>query len=305
MHMPPILRGHAVFKCSRFGYFVYSFMLTMVFFFLFLPDSASYIMVESSAQLFRHAVSIASFPNGNLLIVDQGNNTVNIVGTNNSIVRSIGGQGWGNESLDSPTDISSSFLLDMAVVDYNNRRIQRFDKNLHFIQSYDDQTITVQGRFQPIAAAISLRGELFVLDGDNNFCVKLDVRGKVERTFGSINDLKNGIVNPKDITVSENDDVYILDGERILVFDLFGNLQSAIPLAGGKKWSSINISRNILLAVSPDRILLMDRSGTVLRSITPASLIGSEFPGQFSDAIIIGETLVILSRTSVFRCVIP
>lgn len=279
-------------------------IITMMLGFILLSDSVQTVVVESSAALFMKAVSLASFPDGKLMVVDQGSNTVNIIGPKNTIDRSIGGQGWGSESLDTPTDVASSFLLDLFVVDYNNRRVQRFDKRLHFIQSLNEESISFSRRFQPIAAAVSPQGELFVLDGDNNVAVKIGVNGRIEREFGTLNDSPIGIVEPKDIAVSAGYDVCVLDGSRSLIFDIYGNFKRTIDLAPASDWKTISITDNILVATSSTMITLIDLVSSEQRTITSDFVIGEGTIGPFNDALFSGNRLIIITDTTLLRCVL-
>lgn len=277
-------------------------LIALMICFFVQSDSVQTVVVESSVKLFQKAVSIAALQDGKLLIIDQETNTLNVVGKRNGIERSIGGQGWGNEALDYPTDVGSSFMLDMFVVDYNNRRVQRFDKRLHFIQSYNDQTVDFSGRFQPIACAVSQQGELFILDADNNTVIKLSARGRVERSFGTFKDAKHSILNPKDISVSPNNDVCVLDGSRVLVFDIYGNIQRTITLSTNKEWKTISISGNILVVTSSDEIRIIDLTRSLQLTISADSLIGVTVADPFSDAMISDNRILILTKTTLYRC---
>lgn len=272
-------------------------------FFFFLSDSTVTVVVESSQQLFGSAVSCSLAPDGMLFVVDQKKNTLHQISSSNTIVRTIGGKGWGTTEFDLPLDVSSSFLLDLFVVDGNNQRIQRFDKHFNFLQTYDELSITqMKERFKPRACAVSSLGDLYVIELDGNRIIKISPRGVYEREFGTFKDGKGSLIEPKDIAVTMNDEIVVLDKECVIVFDRFGNFLRKIFLSGNDEWRTISVSEDILCLVSSQKITLINIESSEQRTILPQTILGAAIDEPFTDAVIQNSALIILTPTTLFRC---
>jgi hypothetical protein len=71
--------------------------------------------------------------------------------------------------------------------------------------------------------AFSRLGDLFLIDSENTRIMKVDRSNNVERTFGGIDAGKGRLQNPTRIEVGPKDNVFVVDGHRIVIFDAFGN----------------------------------------------------------------------------------
>lgn len=283
----------------------FTMLLALLTFFFFASDSATTVVVESSQRLFESAVCCSSAPDGMLYIVDQKKNSVHQVSPTNFIVHTVGGKGWGNTEFDLPLDVASSFLLDLFVVDGNNQRVQRFDKQFNFLRTYDESSIPqLNGRFKPRACTFSSLGDLFVVEQDGNRIIKISQRGVYEREFGTYKDGKGMLVDPQDIAMTSNDEIVVLDKESCVVFDRFGNYLRRIPLLPKNEWRTMSISDNILCIVSPLKILLINMLTLEQITIIPQSFIGALINETFSDALIQNSTLVVLTPTTIYRCIL-
>ncbi|MFA5833702.1 MAG: NHL repeat-containing protein [Bacteroidota bacterium] len=282
-------------------------MIALTFIFLLVqPDSIQSIIVESSQQLFQKATSISAAPDGKVFVIDQSSNSLYVISQQNSILKTLGGLGWGNDAFDFPTDISSSFLLDILVVDANNRRVQRYDKNFNYIQTYDENILPQSsGRFQPIATATSNQGDLYILDNDGRRVITVNSRGQFEREFGTFADSKGRLIDPRDITVTAENEVIVLDGKTVIIFDRFGNYVRSIKLSSKESWKTINVSGRELIISSSSRIELINLDMNTSITIKHQSLIGSKVEEPFSDALIQGSILIILTQTTLYRCSFP
>lgn len=281
-------------------------MLLILFILSLMPaDTLQTVIVESSVKLFSAIVSISSTVDRNILVVDQDRHTVTMVNSRNEFVGKAGGQGWGNESLDLPRDVSTSFLLDLFVVDVNNRRVQRFDKQLHFIRTYDEASLGLTNRFQPIAAGHSSQGDIFILDDDGKKILKLNARGLVEREFGTQRESPRPLRDPKDLAVSLENQVFVLDQSDVLVFDVYGNYMKTISLEKGLQWKTIAAGDGILAVTSSQKILLISAESGEQASIIPSSFIGAKVDEPFSDVTLRTDQLIIATTTTLFRCTFP
>ena len=281
-------------------------IITLLTFFLFQSDSIQTVIVESSAQLFRGAFSISAAAGGRLFVIDQSTNTLNEISKDNTVAKTIGGKGWGNEEFDLPTDVASSFLLNIFVVDANNRRVQRYDKQLNYAQSYDEQVLAkLSGRFQPISAATSIQGELFILEKDGKRVIVIDQRGIFHREIGTFNETGGKLIDPKDIDISSANEVCVLDRHSVKIYDSFGNYLRIIALSPQEAWKTISISGTSMIVTSSSRIEIISINTGKRITILPGSIMGAQVTETFSDAVVQDSTLIILTPTTLYRCSFP
>lgn len=263
---------------------------------------SSITLVHSPKILFQSVRSLIVQHNGIIFLVDERSSMLHKVQLDGDILGSVGGKGMGDTEFDIPTDISSSFLLDVYVTDFNNRRIQHFDKNLNYIQTYDASTITGDPEgFQPRACAVSTQGDLFIIDVDGNRVLKVNRRGRLLVEFGTYKDGAGMLKEPADIAVSPADEVFVLDMSKIIVYDRFGNYLRTISLPAAE-WKNIQASDRSLLATATDQIFLQSLVDGRQTTIARSSIAGIPSNEQFVDAAFVQDTLVILSATTLYSC---
>jgi hypothetical protein len=272
-----------------------------LFLFLTLQDSTAQAVVISTAESFQSAVGFSLTPNGDAFVIDQKKNLLIQISEKGTTIKSLGGSGWGNYEFDNPTDVSSSFLLDVYVTDFNNRRIQRFDKNLNYIVTYDEQTLPDIGRFQPRACALSKQGDLFVVEVDGKRILKINKRNQLVREFGTYKDGAGMISDPKDIAVSQSDEVFVLDQSKIIKYDIFGNYIYTITLPEAE-WQNIQVAERMLCATASDSIFILSFDSDTRTILTRSSFIGIPLEEQFVDASFLGNQLIVLTASSLLYC---
>lgn len=162
-----------------------------------------------------------------ILLISKEKNEVIKIDLNGNIQKSIGGFGWNEGQFDDPSSIVST-AIDVYVSDYNNHRIQRFDHNLNFISSLQKSE---QINFEyPKSISLSTKGDLYILDSYNKRIFKINGFNRLERIFGNYESGKAVFSNPSIIKVDNQQRIYILDGNDILVFDQFGIYLKSITL---------------------------------------------------------------------------
>lgn len=192
-------------------------------------DSASGIQLKGAKGISVDLI-------GAVYIADTGNNRILKFDRNGRLLRSVGGFGWGKEQFFSPFDIHASAVLDIFVADYNNHRIERYDKDLNYISSfYSNQDWANHLQFgYPKSVASSIHGELFILDAENIRVLKLNSFGIPEISFGGLADGRGRLLQPIQLAVSRDDRIYVSDSRanKVIVFDYFGNYLTEI----GTNW---------------------------------------------------------------------
>lgn len=270
---------------------------------LFQPiDSSTTAVVESWVNSFQSTICFSTTSNGKLFVVDQKSQSLQQLTQNGKTEKTIGGKGWGNYEFDGPTDVSSSFLLNIYVTDYNNRRIQQYDAQLNYIQTIDENSLSSDiGRFYPRACALSSLGDLFVVEIDGKRILKLNKRYQLEQEFGTFKDGAGALSEPKDIAISASDEIFVLDGTKIIVYDIFGNYLRAIKLPEGE-WKSVQVSGNIVIATASRSIAVFSFDGTEQRVFKHDSIVGISSTDEFVDSLISDEKLIILSPSTLYFC---
>jgi len=176
---------------------------------------------------FNRPVGVSVDANGNIYVIDTGNNLLQKFDETGRLLHFIGGFGWDKEQFQIPVDLFVYNSLDIYVADFENGRIERYDKDLNYITSYYSNS-NWESRYQfefPQSVAMSLHGDFFIIDAQNNRITKYNTSFEPELTFGDY-DWGQGILQePSHLFVSKNDLIYVSDSRagKILVYDYFGN----------------------------------------------------------------------------------
>jgi len=181
---------------------------------------------------FSEATSFAMSPQGYFYVADNGSDEIYKIDSLGNELTAFGGYGWESGRFDYPIDVSLN-TLNIFVTDKNNHSIQRFDKDLNFISrlsTRDGDNADAAFGF-PLSADISTMGDLFILDSENKRILKFDLFGKFILQFGGFDAGDFSIKNPKKLIVTESNNILVLDGRSLIVFDIFGNgiTKTALP----------------------------------------------------------------------------
>ena len=258
-------------------------------------------IVDRQFGSFDDAVSVSVSANGDLMVLDAGKNQLLQFSQAGEVVKMIGGRGWGDLEFDSPTDVSANIGLNVYIADYNNRRVQRFDRKMNFVQSITADNIVpaLSGSFYPRAVALSTQGELFVVESDGRRILKFDPAQHMEREFGGFNAGDGALTNPRDIAVAPDGKVIVLDNKRVVEFDTYANFLLSFQIDSLSVCSSVCLTATGVLVVGPEKILAYSFSGEKKFELSGQSLVGIQSPEEFRDVGVFGSTLFILTRHSI------
>jgi hypothetical protein len=138
-------------------------------------------------------------------------------------------------------------------------------------------------------------GDLFIVDSENSRIVKLNGFSQIERTFGGLGAGRGRLEKPTRVEIGPNDNVYVVDGKRVVVFDGFGNyLRDLIEEA---------FSGNILLAgdelgvvvLSGDSMYVFDEENRLWASLSLTTLMNGEHKGIRAMALSRGTLYLLAS----------
>lgn len=234
-------------------------------------DSASPVQLKQARAL---SVGLS----GQIYVSDTGNHRILQLSPNGDVIKVVGGFGWQKEQFYAPYDIHASSALDIFVADYNNHRIQRYDKDLNYISSlYSDANWapTLQFGF-PKSIASSFHGELFLIDGENTRILKLNSFGEPEMSFGDFAEGRGRLLQPVKLCISPDDQILVSDARanKIVVFDYFGNYLTEIGATVLNQPQGIFFSPRRLLFVADQgngRIVVFKPDGELVLSYSGVS----------------------------------
>ena len=195
---------------------------------------------------------------GNLYVVDAGRDLVVKYSPEGDSLNAVGGFGRGIEEFDRPSAVYARRGTDVFVVDHNNHRIQRFDRQLDYIttiQTRDDPDERLRFGY-PLDVMISRQGDIVILDGENQRIVVFDPSGRFIRGFGDVASGEGALVDPIALELDGADNVYVLDGGTIKAYDPFGAWLRSIPLPAGINVHTFVVESNTMM-ISADSLLLL------------------------------------------------
>lgn len=217
---------------------------------------------------FKNASSFYISPAGIIYITDTNTDEVYSIDTLGNILKEIGGYGWRESSFDNPVDVFAD-ALKVFVADKNNHRIQRFDKNLNFnFQIYTRNSDVEAERFgYPLSAVMSNQGDIFILDSENIRIVKFDLFGNFIQNFGGYDYGNYALQKPRQLAVSAQNNIFVIDGKQIIIFDQYGN--GVGKATGTEVFTSIRIIFNWLTVTTKENIYVanLNKSELTLRQI--------------------------------------
>jgi hypothetical protein len=253
---------------------------------------------ESTIGQFKNASSFYVNPAGFIYVTDANTDEVCAMDTSGNILRKIGGYGWKESSFDSPADVFAD-ALKVYVADKNNNRIQRFDKNLNYnFQIYTRDSDVEAERFgYPLSAVMSNQGDVFILDSENSRIVKFDIFGNFIQNFGGYDYGNYALEKPKQLAVSMQNNIFVIDGDQIIIFDQYGN---GVGKASGKEdFTSIRIIFNWLTVTSGQRIYIANLNSSEL-NLKEVILNDIEENTQIVSSFIFNKKLYLLSTKKIF-----
>lgn len=265
------------------------------------PELVDTTFVEiTSFGSFERATRIMVGPQGWVYVVDAGGSSVRAFRSITSPPQSIGGYGWNSFSFDDPTGVATDGL-NLYVADRGNHRIQRFDRNLNFISTlFTRDTAAAFARFgYPAGVALSRLGDLFILDGESVRALKFTQQSVFERSFGEIDAEGRKLRRPIEILVSASDQVYILEPDRLLEFDYFGNYVRTIGRGILHNARGFCLTDRGPLIAEPDTLYWLTGEGAVSQVFPVSNILSGGTVAPIEDVAIDRGRLYLLNTKKV------
>ncbi len=212
-------------------------------------------LTEAGDSLLLSPMAIDISPEQKVYVVDTGHNRIVVMDIRGKVVRTIGGFGFDEEQFDEPRDIWSRSVVDIFVSDYNNRRLQRFDRQLNFLSFLEaNSALSEELQFDYAAScAVSSQNELFLLSRNQDKVIKYNRNGDAEYAFGYLESASAELNEPQQIDIWRGDRLLVSNSgdSSVIVYDFFGNLVRRIS-------SPRFVSPSGLSIINDDYFLLSD-----------------------------------------------
>lgn len=259
--------------------------------------SAQDFIYERSIGEFNTAVSFSISPGGYIYVSDIGTDEIYKLDTLGNVLKERGGHGWDIAQFDDPVNIYATTLR-IYVSDYNNHRIQMFDKDLNYISqltTYNSSNIDEVFGY-PLSAITSKMEDLFVLDSENKKIVKFDIFGRFSIKFAGFEAGEYSLNDPKQMAFVAGNKIAVLDGSSIKYYDYFGNNIAIMNY----KMNPVSINSTY------ENVLLTSKDNVFISSVEENSmwfnpiLLEGEYPqDNFCSALIFNDRLYILTNTQI------
>ncbi|GBD87324.1 NHL repeat protein [bacterium BMS3Abin03] len=273
------------------------YLFTLILFFLLNSFcAAQQFQYERSFGNFKSATSFYITPAGIVLVTDDITDEVYQLDTLGNIINFIGGYGWEINSFDDPVDVFADALR-ILISDKNNHRIQRFDKNLNFIfQFYTRDSDIEEERFgYPLSAVTSNLGDVFILDSENIRILKFDLFGNFIQTIGGYDYGSYSLSNPKQLAVSMQNNLYVIDGNNIFIYDNYGTALGMIE--ADEELNSIRIIFNWMTVSTSDNIYITNLNSEEQTLVK--IFLDDEIKPEIVSSLIFNGKLYILTQSEI------
>lgn len=252
---------------------------------------------ERSIGKFVNASSFYINSAGFIYVSDIATDEITALDTVGNILKKIGGYGWRESAFDNPADIFAD-ALKVYVADKNNNRIQRFDKNLNFnFQIYTRESENEQERFgYPLSAVMSNLGDIFILDSENSRIVKFDIFGNFLQNFGGYDYGNFALEKPIQLAVSMQNNIFVIDGSEIVIFDQYGN--GVGRTSGAEVFESIRIIFDWLTVTTNEKIFTANLRSPDIR-LNEIILSGIDDKLDLVSALIFNNKLYVLTNKEI------
>jgi len=206
--------------------------------------------IGSTASTFLRPAGIAVNRAGQIVVVDSGNDRIQIFNSEGIFLREFGGFGWSDfqdesstgsnlnieeeisvrGNLNNPGDIAIS--RDMFILDRDNNRIVKFDDDRTFLLAFGKEGQDKGEFYRPVGIGLDRFSNIFVADTENDRIQKFNAEGRFIMEFGSFGWGEHNLNAPQDVAIDLNDYIYVVDrgNKRIQKFNDYGNFVSSIGL---------------------------------------------------------------------------
>ncbi len=250
---------------------------------------------------FVSAAAISTDPFGNVYVTDAGAHTVSKFDSTGRPLRTVGGQGWGADQFDHPGGIDARLGVSIYMADTWNHRIVHFDRDLNTVATFStrsdpDQSLTFG---LPMDVTNSRSGTFAIVDGENHRIALGVSFTRIASVFGG-NDAGAGRLEaPLAIAAGADDRLYVLEQNRVVEYDAFGNFHRAFGMDEVRLARGVFVDAGGVHVVMPDMVAYFDLTGAFHHAVSRAMITFAEQPGEFRDMVVLNGRTLLLTETCV------
>lgn len=219
-------------------------------------------------------LAIGVAPNGNVYLVDAGNNRVRYFTAGGSFLGQWGVKGERDGQFNEPTDIAINRDGTVFVVDWGNARIQLFSPEGFFKGKWEYAGYEQKEYFYPYGIGIGREGDVFISDDRNNRIHNFSPSGLYGGAWGIKGEGERQFRYPGGIAVGPNYSVYVADmfNHRIQYFSREGSFLGEWGEEGSRV-GAFNYPWDVAFGIKNDLFVADRGNGRVQRfSLTGKSL---------------------------------
>ena len=149
--------------------------------------------------------------NGNVYVVDYGNNRIQKFTSEGAFLSKWGGYGEGNSQFHEPRGIAADGSGNIFVADSGNNRVQKFTSAGVYITQWGSFGFEDEEFFYPHDVGVDLQGNVYVADNGNNRVQKFTSEGVFLSKFGSMGSGQLEFEGPIRLTIGSDGDIFVLD----------------------------------------------------------------------------------------------
>ncbi|MDD5091303.1 MAG: NHL repeat-containing protein, partial [Candidatus Wallbacteria bacterium] len=167
-------------------------------------------------------IGVISTQHDQLYVTDYNNHCLLIFDLMGDLIKICGGFGKENGKMQYPRGLGADAQGNVFVADYNNSRIQKFDRSGNFL--LDIKTVVDKKSMQPRSLALTESGEIWVVMSSANLVVRMDQTGKVLKKIGKPGSGGGEFNEPRYIAVDVMGNLYVTDynNHRVQLFSAEG-----------------------------------------------------------------------------------
>jgi RHS repeat-associated protein len=160
---------------------------------------------------FTNPKGVAVASNGDVYVVDAGNDRVEEFSATGAYVTKWGSVGKENGQFTNPKGVAVASNGDVYVVDTSNDRVQEFSATGTYIAKWGSEG-KENGQFKgPTGVAVASNGDVYVVDTGNDRVQEFSATGTYIAKWGSEGKENGQFKSPKGVAVAANGDVYVVD----------------------------------------------------------------------------------------------
>jgi len=254
----------------------------------------THLSAQSLQQIYsdlNNATSL-SITQNSIYVVEQGKNHLVKLDHQGNLTETIGGRGSGNYEFSRPVDVDATNGLKIFVTDYNNRRVQVFDRRGQYLSSIQGgNRFGENRRYIPTHIAVNGLGEVYFVDENRRSILHFDQDYNLTDEFRVSTEIRN-----IDGLQLNSDQIFILDKASGTIHRLSanGSYQGFYPANGVQ---TFNVSGEGIWMSYENQVVLEDRS----QDRKTISFDQQIFP---VDMQLQNQTLYILTSTAVYKIAI-